>query len=134
MRPISSRPRPDLVLIANALTRGNPAVEHVLNEQIPYTSGPRWLGENYLNQAPRSLGGPSPAPMARTPPQPCWPGVSNLPGCSAGFSDRRHSEQFRMPARTGAGLVRWSEAEEYDTAFFEQDGPGSFITDLKSPY
>ena len=39
---------PDLVVIGNALSRGNPAVEHVLNCGIPYTSGPRWLGENYL--------------------------------------------------------------------------------------
>ena len=41
-------PKTDLVLIGNALSRGNPAVEEVLNSGIPYTSGPRWLGENYL--------------------------------------------------------------------------------------
>ena len=41
-------PKPDLVIIGNALSRGNPAVEHVLNSGITYTSGPRWLGENYL--------------------------------------------------------------------------------------
>ena len=40
--------RPDLVVVGNALSRGNPAVEEVLNSGIPYTSGPRWLGENYL--------------------------------------------------------------------------------------
>jgi UDP-N-acetylmuramate: L-alanyl-gamma-D-glutamyl-meso-diaminopimelate ligase len=41
-------PEPDLVVIGNALSRGNPAVEHVLNSGMNYTSGPRWLGENYL--------------------------------------------------------------------------------------
>ncbi|NBD96303.1 MAG: UDP-N-acetylmuramate:L-alanyl-gamma-D-glutamyl-meso-diaminopimelate ligase, partial [Gammaproteobacteria bacterium] len=40
----------DLVIIGNALSRGNPAVEHVLDANIPYASGPRWLGENYLRR------------------------------------------------------------------------------------
>ena len=40
--------KPDLVIIGNALSRGNPAVEYVLNNGLRYTSGPRWLGENYL--------------------------------------------------------------------------------------
>jgi UDP-N-acetylmuramate: L-alanyl-gamma-D-glutamyl-meso-diaminopimelate ligase len=40
--------RPDLVIIGNALSRGNPAVEYVLDNGLEFTSGPRWLGENYL--------------------------------------------------------------------------------------
>ncbi|MCB1577002.1 MAG: UDP-N-acetylmuramate:L-alanyl-gamma-D-glutamyl-meso-diaminopimelate ligase, partial [Xanthomonadales bacterium] len=39
------QPRPDLVVIGNALSRGNAAVEHVLNERLPFISGPQWLGE-----------------------------------------------------------------------------------------
>ena len=39
------QPMPDLVIIGNALSRGNPAVEYVLNEGIPYTSGPQWLAQ-----------------------------------------------------------------------------------------
>ena len=39
------QPHPDLVIIGNALSRGNEAVEYVLNQGIPYCSGPRWLGE-----------------------------------------------------------------------------------------
>ena len=38
------KPAPDLVVIGNALSRGNEAVEYVLDEQIPYLSGPQWLG------------------------------------------------------------------------------------------
>src|SRR6056297_476259 len=38
----------ELVVIGNALSRGNAAVEHVLNTGMNYISGPRWLGENYL--------------------------------------------------------------------------------------
>ena len=36
--------KPDLVIIGNALSRGNPAVEYVLNNRLNFTSGPRWLG------------------------------------------------------------------------------------------
>ena len=41
-------PRPDLVIIGNALSRGNSSVEYVLSEKIPYMSGPQWLAENVL--------------------------------------------------------------------------------------
>src|SRR5690625_5397157 len=43
-------PDTDLVIIGNALSRGNPSVEHVLSSGLTYTSGPRWLGEKYLRQ------------------------------------------------------------------------------------
>ena len=39
---------PDLVIIGNALGRGNEAVEYVINNKIPYISGPQWLAENVL--------------------------------------------------------------------------------------
>ncbi|HET9835616.1 MAG TPA: UDP-N-acetylmuramate:L-alanyl-gamma-D-glutamyl-meso-diaminopimelate ligase [Rhodanobacteraceae bacterium] len=39
---------PDLVIVGNALSRGNPAVEHMLDARLPYISGPQWLGENVL--------------------------------------------------------------------------------------
>src|SRR5438105_197324 len=42
------QPAPDRVVIGNALSRGNPQVEYVLNEGIPYQSGPQWLAENLL--------------------------------------------------------------------------------------
>src|SRR5699024_9638994 len=41
-------PRPDLVLIGNAMSRGNPCVEHILNHNIPYCSAPQWLHDNIL--------------------------------------------------------------------------------------
>lgn len=40
--------RPDLVVIGNALSRGNPEVEAVLDQGLPYVSGPQWLGERVL--------------------------------------------------------------------------------------
>src|SRR5690348_8612679 len=42
------RPAPDLVVVGNAMTRGNPAVEYMLDEQLRYVSGPQWLGETVL--------------------------------------------------------------------------------------
>jgi UDP-N-acetylmuramate: L-alanyl-gamma-D-glutamyl-meso-diaminopimelate ligase len=38
------------IVIGNALSRGNPAVEYVLNHKLPYTSGPQWLHENVLGK------------------------------------------------------------------------------------
>jgi UDP-N-acetylmuramate: L-alanyl-gamma-D-glutamyl-meso-diaminopimelate ligase len=42
------QPAPDAVLVGNALSRGNPSIEYMLNEGLRYTSGPQWLGENVL--------------------------------------------------------------------------------------
>ncbi|HET6588255.1 MAG TPA: UDP-N-acetylmuramate:L-alanyl-gamma-D-glutamyl-meso-diaminopimelate ligase [Oleiagrimonas sp.] len=42
------QPAPDLVVVGNAMTRGNPAVEYMLDARLPYISGPQWLGEQVL--------------------------------------------------------------------------------------
>jgi UDP-N-acetylmuramate: L-alanyl-gamma-D-glutamyl-meso-diaminopimelate ligase len=42
------QPAPDLVVVGNALSRGNPAIEHVLDARLRYVSGPQWLGETLL--------------------------------------------------------------------------------------
>lgn len=42
------QPAPDLVVVGNALSRGNPAVEYVLNTGLAYVSGPQWLAEHVL--------------------------------------------------------------------------------------
>ena len=42
------QPAPDCVVVGNALARGNPAVEYMLNSGLNYTSGPQWLAENVL--------------------------------------------------------------------------------------
>ncbi len=46
--PAQLTPRPDMVVIGNAMKRGNPCVEAVLNQGIPYTSGPQWLHDHVL--------------------------------------------------------------------------------------
>jgi UDP-N-acetylmuramate: L-alanyl-gamma-D-glutamyl-meso-diaminopimelate ligase len=42
------RSAPDLVVVGNAMTRGNAAVEYMLDARLPYVSGPQWIGENVL--------------------------------------------------------------------------------------
>ncbi len=42
------QPAPDLVVVGNALSRGNPAIEHMLDARLRYVSGPQWLGETLL--------------------------------------------------------------------------------------
>lgn len=41
--------KPDLFLIGNVISRGNPLLEEILNQGLPYTSGPQWLGEQVLS-------------------------------------------------------------------------------------
>src|SRR5690606_1220349 len=47
-RPEHLQPAPDRVVVGNALSRGNPAVEYVLDQGLAYTSGPQWLAEEVL--------------------------------------------------------------------------------------
>lgn len=48
--PAHLQPAPDLVVIGNALSRGNPAVEYVLDQGLPYVSGPEWLSRHVLQE------------------------------------------------------------------------------------
>ena len=44
------QPAPDMVIVGNAMKRGNPCVEYILDNQLPYTSGPQWLHDNVLRE------------------------------------------------------------------------------------
>ncbi len=63
---------PDLFIIGNVVTRGNPLMEEILDRGLPYVSGPQWLGEHVLNGkwvlAVAGTHGKT------TPPVPCSPG------------------------------------------------------------
>ncbi len=109
-------PDTDLVVIGNALARGNPAVEHVLNAKIKYVSGPRWLGEKYLARR-RVLAVAGTHGKTTTSSMLAWildhceqePGflIGGIPG------------NFGISARAG-GDTFVVEADEYDTAFFDK--------------
>ncbi|MES9926835.1 MAG: Mur ligase domain-containing protein, partial [Candidatus Thiodiazotropha sp. 6PDIVS] len=47
-KPEHLDPAPDVVVVGNAMSRGNPAVEYMLNQGLAYTSGPQWLAEHVL--------------------------------------------------------------------------------------
>lgn len=71
-----------MVVIGNAMKRGNPCVEAVLNQGIPYTSGPQWLHDHVLPErwvlAVAGL-------TAKPPLQVCWRGFWKTAAISRAF-------------------------------------------------
>lgn len=114
--PEHLQPHPDLVIIGNALSRGNPAVEYVLNEQLPYCSGPRWLGEQYLNQR-QVLAVAGTHGKTTTTAMLAW--ILESADMDPGFLIGGVAGNFPMSARAGNGPFV-IEADEYDTAFFDK--------------
>ncbi|NNE04892.1 MAG: UDP-N-acetylmuramate:L-alanyl-gamma-D-glutamyl-meso-diaminopimelate ligase [Xanthomonadales bacterium] len=114
--PAQLQPAPDLVIIGNALSRGNPAVEHVLNSGLQYASGPRWLGENYL-RGKRVIAVAGTHGKTTTSSLVAW--ILEHAGLEPGFLIGGVPLNFNMSARDGADLFV-VEADEYDTAFFDK--------------
>jgi len=106
----------DLVIIGNALGRGNPAVEHVLDNDIPFASGPRWLGETYLRHR-TVLAVTGTHGKTTTASMLAW--ILEYAGKNPGFLIGGVPVNFDLSARTGADLFV-VEADEYDTAFFDK--------------
>ena len=109
-------PAPDLVIIGNALSRGNPAVEHVLNHRLPYTSGPRWLGENYL-RGKKVYAVTGTHGKTTTSSMLAW--ILEFAGRKPGFLIGGVPNNFGCTARDGENCFV-VEADEYDTAFFDK--------------
>lgn len=111
-------PHPDLVIMGNAMTRGNPCVEYVLNQNIPYISGPQWLAENILNKyhvlAVSGTHGKTTVSSLLS-----W--ILEYAGLSPGFLIGGISKNFDSSARLGKKEDFFViEADEYDTAFFDK--------------
>ena len=110
-------PKPDLVMVGNAMSRGNECVEYILEMKIPFISGPQWINENLLRHkivfaVSGTHGKTSTASMlvhilieAGYNPGFLIGGIPKNIGVSARFAD---SEYFVI------------EADEYDTAFFDK--------------
>jgi UDP-N-acetylmuramate: L-alanyl-gamma-D-glutamyl-meso-diaminopimelate ligase len=107
---------PDLVIVGNALSRGNPAVEYVLNQRLNYTSGPRWLGENYL-RGRKVIAVAGTHGKTTTSSMVAW--ILEYAGLNPGFLIGGVPLNFDMSAREGSGYFV-VEADEYDTAFFDK--------------
>ncbi|WP_213875466.1 UDP-N-acetylmuramate:L-alanyl-gamma-D-glutamyl-meso-diaminopimelate ligase [Pseudomonas sp. dw_358] len=110
-------PAPDLVVIGNALSRGNPAVEYVLNKGLPYVSGPQWLADHVL-QGRWVLAVAGTHGKTTTSSMLAW--VLEHAGMSPGFLIGGVPHDFSVSARLGDTPFFVVEADEYDSAFFDK--------------
>jgi UDP-N-acetylmuramate: L-alanyl-gamma-D-glutamyl-meso-diaminopimelate ligase len=110
-------PAPDLVVVGNALSRGNPAVEYLLNSGIPYTSGPQWLAENVL-QGRWVLAVAGTHGKTTTASMLAW--LLEQADMAPGFLIGGVPGNFGVSARLGSSDFFVVEADEYDTAFFDK--------------
>lgn len=115
--PSQLEPAPDLVVIGNALSRGNPAVEYVLEKGIPYVSGPQWLGDQFLNEK-WVLAVSGTHGKTTTSSMLAW--VLEYAGMQPGFLIGGVPVNFGVSARLGESPFFVVEADEYDSAFFDK--------------
>jgi len=116
-RPEHLQPAPDCVLVGNALSRGNPAVESMLTRGLVYASGPRWLAEHIL-KGQQVLAVAGTHGKTTTSSMLAW--ILERAGLNPGFLIGGIPKDFGVSARLGAGRLFVVEADEYDTAFFDK--------------
>ncbi|OJF70072.1 UDP-N-acetylmuramate:L-alanyl-gamma-D-glutamyl-meso-diaminopimelate ligase [Alteromonas sp. V450] len=110
-------PAPDMVVIGNAMSRGNPAVEYVLNRNLPYTSGPQWLLDNLLKDR-WVIGLSGTHGKTTTSSMVAW--ILEHVGLNPGYLIGGVPENFGVSARVGESPFFVIEADEYDSAFFDK--------------
>lgn len=116
-KPEHLKPRPDLVIIGNALSRGNPAVEHVLNEGLSYTSGPQWLARYVLHDK-WVLGVAGTHGKTSTSAMLTW--ILEYAGMKPGYLIGGVTNNLPRSADLGDSAFFVVEADEYDSAFFDK--------------
>lgn len=107
----------DLVIIGNALSRGNPAVEAVLDRGLPYTSGAQWLAEQAL-AGKQVLAVAGTHGKTTTSSMLAW--ILEACGHNPGFLIGGVPANFGLSARWTDSPLFVIEADEYDTAFFDK--------------
>lgn len=110
-------PEPDLVIIGNALSRGNPCIEYILERGLNYTSGPQWLHDHLLPgrwvlAVAGTHGKTTTASML------AW--ILDDNGMAPGFLIGGVPGNFEQTARLGNTPFFVVEADEYDSAFFDK--------------
>ncbi|MBL4585148.1 MAG: UDP-N-acetylmuramate:L-alanyl-gamma-D-glutamyl-meso-diaminopimelate ligase [Pseudomonadales bacterium] len=109
--------KPDQVVIGNAMSRGNPAVEYVLNNNLNYVCGPQWLSEHVLQgRWVAALSGTH--GKTTTTAMLTW--ILEFAGKKPGFLIGGVAGNFDESARLGDGEFFVVEADEYDSAFFDK--------------
>lgn len=115
--PSQLDPAPDLVVIGNAMSRGNPCVEYVLDKNLKYTSGPQWLQE-FLLQDRWVMAVAGTHGKTTTASMLAW--VLEECGYKPGFLVGGVLGNFGESARLGESMFFVVEADEYDSAFFDK--------------
>ncbi|MTC61295.1 UDP-N-acetylmuramate:L-alanyl-gamma-D-glutamyl-meso-diaminopimelate ligase [Providencia rustigianii] len=115
--PAQLDPAPDMVVIGNAMTRGNPCVEAVLERGLPYTSGPQWLHDHVLPErwvlaVAGTHGKTTTAGMLAWILEDC--------GYEPGFLIGGVPGNFDVSSKIGNSPFFVIEADEYDCAFFDK--------------
>lgn len=115
--PSQLSPEPDIVIIGNAMSRGNPSVEYILERNLRYISGPQWLSENVLKDR-WVLAVSGTHGKTTTSSMLAW--VLEYAGMEPGFLIGGIPENFGLSARLGKSPFFVIEADEYDSAFFDK--------------
>ncbi len=115
--PAQLKPAPDLIVVGNAMSRGNPCVEYMLDHQLPYTSGPQWLGDNILrHKHVLSVSGTH----GKTSTSSMLAKILDSAGLNPGFLIGGVPQDFGLSARLSDADYFVVEADEYDSAFFDK--------------
>jgi len=109
--------KPDLIVIGNALSRGNSSVEHILNEQLPYCSGPEFISQHILKDK-WVLAVAGTHGKTTTTSMLAW--ILEYAKLKPGFLIGGVPQNFGVSARLGDAPFFIIEADEYDTAFFDK--------------
>jgi UDP-N-acetylmuramate: L-alanyl-gamma-D-glutamyl-meso-diaminopimelate ligase len=109
--------KPDMIVVGNALSRGRPVIEVMLDRGMAYTSGPLWLAEQVLRSrhviAVTGTHGKTTTTAMLT-----W--ILEHAGLSPGYLVGGVPGNFDSSARLGKSPFFVIEADEYDTAFFDK--------------
>jgi UDP-N-acetylmuramate: L-alanyl-gamma-D-glutamyl-meso-diaminopimelate ligase len=120
--PAQLQPAPDLIVVGNALSRGNPCVEYMLDHKLPFTSGPQWLGDNILkDRHVISIAGTH----GKTSTTSMLAKILDYANYQTGYLIGGVPQDFGVSAKLGATAPDGNqyfviEADEYDTAFFDK--------------
>jgi UDP-N-acetylmuramate: L-alanyl-gamma-D-glutamyl-meso-diaminopimelate ligase len=109
--------KPDLFVIGNAISRGNPLLEEILAGNLPYTSGPQWLSEHVLRDK-WVLGVAGTHGKTTTTALLAW--ILEDAGLNPGFLVGGVPQDFGLSARLTESPFFVIEADEYDTAFCDK--------------
>src|SRR6266403_410251 len=112
-------PRPDLVVVGNAMSRGNPEVEAMLESGIPYCSMPEALMRFFIDARRRAV---VTGTHGKTTSSALLAWVLHETGGDPGFMIGGAAKNFPYNFRVGTGPWFVTEGDEYDTAFFDK-GP-----------